>query len=191
MQTPLPRQASTGAWIVGFLGIHFSTYLNTFHKASFICAQVFGANVDRETSCQGAEVSKQQDLYTGVHFGLLPSLPCPHLTHLVLAPLPGKINRRSNLPGTGLIGPIFLAAANPRHKIPQLRCRGPGLELAQLFPLGPTQEKTRSFRITLRVKNPPPSSIATLISLLFLLNLLVDWVPPTLGFSVHMEQVSC
>lgn len=42
-----------------------------------------------------------------------PSPPCPHPTRLVLAPLPGKINRRSNLSGTGLIGPIFLAAANP------------------------------------------------------------------------------
>ena len=84
MQTPLCRQASTWAWTVGFLGIRFSTYLNTFHKASFICVQVFGANVDRETSCQGSGVSKQQDLYSFTHrspFWLtaLSPLPSPQL----------------------------------------------------------------------------------------------------------------
>ena len=43
MHSPLCRQwASTWAWTVGFPGIRFSTYLNTFHKADFyLCSSVW------------------------------------------------------------------------------------------------------------------------------------------------------
>lgn len=198
MHIPLCRQwASTWAWTVGFLEIRFSTCLNTFHKTNFyLCSS---ANVDRETSCQGTAVSNQQDAQSLPHTQVssVGWLPSP-LSHPYL-PCPGPLfaweeRRRSHWLGTGLRGPVSLAAAELTQKTLQQWC--PGLDSSWAgSPLGVLPKKKIQVSDSLKKgahvrqtrnlwHSPPPSSTVTLISFSFCLHLLVAWEPPTMGFSL-------
>lgn len=129
MHTPLYRQwASTWAQTVRFLGICFSTYYTPPIKSTFICAQVFGANVDREASfpaLQWAAPGTCSHAHFPVRVAALLRLPEPWLA--LSRSLVGRGCLQEHiLAGAGLTGPISLAAAKPGQKIPQLWC--PGLD---------------------------------------------------------------
>lgn len=133
MHSPLCRQwGSTWAWTVRFLGIGFSTYLNTFHKANFyLCSSV---QCEGWTEKHPARALKwvNNRTHTALHthrFPLLascPLSPAPTLTCLIQALVRLERWPRSCLLGTGLRGPISPAAAEPSQKSPQLGC--PGLD---------------------------------------------------------------
>lgn len=128
MHSPLCRQwASTWAWTVGFPGIRFSTYLNTFHKADFyLCSSVWCSGWTEKHPARALERVNNRT-HAGFPFWPLPSLPCPHPNLPHLSPLLARKDcGRSYLLGTGLIGPICLADAEPSQKFPWLWC--PGLD---------------------------------------------------------------